>query len=275
VLILIPIFLVGCTSSSVRNNQADTLSTSGGFEKEIVKTSHFYLLTYQKISESNQIVSIYIEGDGLAYLDSYRPSLNPTPIDPVSLKLAVLDPSPNVLYIARPCQYVPREVNPNCQNEYWTSKRYSPEVVESINETIDKIKNNNKLQDVRLIGFSGGGSVAAILAATRTDVIDLRTVAGNLDTTKFTRLHNTSPLTGSLNPVDYADKLKDIPQIHFIGADDDIVPIEVVYSYQEKIKKFDPDLHCVTTQSFANTSHTEGWEDIWKKSILQVVACRN
>ena len=119
------------------------------------------------------------------------------------MKLAVIDSSPNVLYIARPCQYVPREENPNCQTDYWTFKRYAPEVLESINEVIEMYIKNNQLRGVRLVEYSGGGTLAAILAATRNDVIDLRTVAGNLDIDYFAQLHKASPLTGSLNRIDY------------------------------------------------------------------------
>jgi len=132
--------LTSCNNLAIRNNKADNFAISAGFNKVIVITKQFKLFTFQKINNDDSHLTIYIEGDGLAYLDRYRPSLNPTPTGPISLKLAVLDPTPNVLYIARPCQYVPREENPACNFEYWTFKRYAPEVLVSINETIDLVK---------------------------------------------------------------------------------------------------------------------------------------
>jgi hypothetical protein len=273
--ISVMILLIACNSPSVRNNKADTLAISGEFSKEIINTSHFQILSYQKITERNQSVSIYIEGDGLAFLDRYQVSLNPTPINPVSLRLAILDMLPNVVYIARPCQYIPMENNPKCDTEYWTIKRYAPEVIASINEAIDIINKNNRLEGIRLVGYSGGGTVAAILAATRNDVIDLRTVAGNLDTNAFAQVHNASPLSGSLNPIDYVDQLKDIPQIHFIGSDDDIVPAEVVNSYISEVKKVDSGLHCIFTQTFPDVSHTDGWESVWKQNLRREIRCND
>ena len=51
------------------------------------------------------MVNIYIEGDGRAWLNKNRPSLDPTPKNSLALKLAEIDPAPNVIYLARPCQY--------------------------------------------------------------------------------------------------------------------------------------------------------------------------
>jgi len=126
-----------------------------------------------------------------------------------------------------------------------------------------------------LVGYSGGGTLAAILAATRSDVMDLRTVAGNLDISEFIRVHNASPLSGSLNPVDYVNRLKDIPQFHFIGADDDIVPAEVVSSYIREVERVDSGLRCIYTQSFPGVSHTDGWESVWKQNLKREISCND
>ena len=42
-------------------------------------------------------------------------------------------------------------------------------------------------------------------------------------------------MNGSLNPADYADTLRGVPQLHFIGGDDSIVPTHVARSYGEKL----------------------------------------
>ena len=230
--ILFLILLSACSSPAVRTEKAEAMAIAGGFTKAVIKTSHFQILSYHKLKENNEIATIYIESDGYAFAGRHRISLNPTPKNPLSLNLALLDKSANVIYIARPCQYIPLKSNPNCQPEYWTIKRYSQEVIEAVNDVIDEYKNNHNLKQIRLVGFSGGGTVAALIAAQRDDVIDLRTMAGNLDTVAFTNHHNVSPLSGSLNPKDFADKLYQVPQIHFIGEKEEIIPLSIAESYR-------------------------------------------
>ena len=52
-------------------------------------------------------VHVYIEGDGYAWATTTDPSDDPTPINPLALRLAAVDDAPNVLYLARPCQFRP------------------------------------------------------------------------------------------------------------------------------------------------------------------------
>lgn len=70
----------------------------------------------------------------------------------------------------------------------------------------------------------GGGMVSALVAARRDDVLRLVTVAGNLDTHAWARLHRISPLTGSLNPSEARAQLAHLRQVHFSGATDQVVP---------------------------------------------------
>ena len=71
-----------------------------------------------------------------------------------------------------------------------------------------------------------------MVAARRDDVVRLVTVAGNLDHQIWTQRLKVSPLTGSLNPVDYWEKLVNIPQLHLVGGKDTSVPLFVAESYQ-------------------------------------------
>ncbi len=49
------------------------------------------------------------------------------------------------------------------------------------------------------------------MAARRSDVELLVTVTANLDTGMWTEHHDVTPLTGSLNPVNYAGALRAVP----------------------------------------------------------------
>ena len=215
-------FLSGCAGVEKLAQEANRMAIAHGFEKSLIQTRHFLLTAYVRLWQPAGSASIYIEGDGHAFERRYRVSKNPTPVNPVGLKLALEDTSPNVIYIARPCQYIPVEKDTNCHRDYWTAKRYAPEVIEAMGEAINFLKQEEGIKKVRLIGYSGGGAVAAILAAQRDDVIDLRTVAGNLDIAMFARHHEVTPLSGSLNPADFARALIHVPQVHFVGDEDEI-----------------------------------------------------
>jgi len=253
---------------------AKALAIEHGFQKSIIKTKDFLLMTYTRFQKEGFPVSVYIEGDGYAYAGRHRVSPNPTPKNPMGLKLALVDTFQNVIYIARPCQYVPIKDDPNCHQDYWTAKRYASEVMDATNEAINILKHKLGFKQIRLIGYSGGGTVAAILAATRNDVVDLRTVAGNLDIELFARHHEVTPLIGSMNPIDFADTLINIPQIHFVGENDDIITETITNSYLDKLMEYDPNLRCVQVQRISGVSHAKGWETVWQIYVDEVVGCK-
>ena len=82
---------------------------------------------------------------------------DPTPHGTLVRELAFGDNSPNVIYLARPCQYVK---SPICSKRHWTTARFSPEVINAEYEAIKNIASNNP---VILIGFSGGAQVAGLV----------------------------------------------------------------------------------------------------------------
>jgi hypothetical protein len=260
---LIILFLGACGGIDKRIEQANILSHGTGFQRSVVETSFFNIVMFSKLGSKPEQLTVYIEGDGYAFIDRNRPSRNPTPKDPVSLKLALLDGAENVIYLARPCQYMRSGEDPNCAVEYWTDKRYAAEVLKAFTQVLDGLKQSKEAKKFRLVGYSGGATIATILAATRTDVVDLRTVAGNLDITTFTREHKLSRMTGSLNPIDYANSLYQVPQVHYIGSDDKVVTKAIYEHYLAAIKRYDPLATCVQTLTVKATSHAKGWQQFW------------
>jgi pimeloyl-ACP methyl ester carboxylesterase len=176
---------------------------------------------------------IYIEGDGFAWRNRRTPSRNPTPKTPVALELAMKHNVENeaAVYLARPCQYIELKTQPACETKYWTSHRFAPEVIQSTDAAINQLKEKHNAAQIKLVGYSGGGAVAALVAAKRDDVIELVTIAGNLDIEAWAGHHDISPLSGSLNPADFWQNLADIPQTHYVGEDDKIVPPSIAQSY--------------------------------------------
>ena len=261
--LLICIITSGCNNVETRIETADSLAMGTGLTKTILQTKLFKLVSYKSVLKQNAIATVYIEGDGLAWLSRNRVSSNPTPINPVALKLALIDNTDNVIYIARPCQYVDLTEESQCISDYWTTKRIALEVINSFGEAIDQVKQQNDITKIRLVGFSGGGTVAAILAATRDDVVDLRTVAANLDIDQFTETHKVSRMLGSINPIKYSKTLSRIPQIHFTGRLDKVILSAITESYINQLKVHDANLKCVQTIQVDDASHTKGWELPW------------
>ena len=104
-LIAIAFLLSGCGTTN-RQTNVDALTKIAGLTSENLQTKTFVLRALSKTTAPVNILRVYIEGDGFAWVNRTTPSDDPTPRNPLGLKLAAADPSPNVLYLARPCQYV-------------------------------------------------------------------------------------------------------------------------------------------------------------------------
>lgn len=222
---------------SERADIADRVARTAGLTKFYVPAGRFELVGYRRFAGSpGGNLTVYIEGDGLAYLQENVVSRDPTPRDPVSLRLAARDPEANVAYLARPCQYQTRAYLSRCDYAYWTTSRFAPEVVASTDSAIDALKKASGAARVRLVGYSGGGVLAALITARRVDVASLVTVASPLDHATWTRLGGYSPLSGSLDPMRSATATAGVPQRHFVGEDDELVPIAAIRPFVERVR---------------------------------------
>jgi len=263
------IFLSGCSSIAPvgdRIELASSIAQSSGLISQVYSSSHFSLQGYGRFSKPLAALTVYIEGDGHAW-ERYGPSDDPTPINPLALRLAAADQSVNVLYLARPCQYI----NVNCSVKYWTSHRMAKEVISSYREILSKVITDHNIERLRLVGFSGGGGVVALLAAemhTEDNIVDIRTVAGNLDHRLWTKQLALIPMAGSLNPADIAEQIRDLPQRHFIGVNDRVIPASIYESFKSRSLA----RKCVN-KSVHQASHVRGWAELWVELYQLPVAC--
>ena len=257
---------VACTSTpsqQMRKTLAQRLAVQHGWSKVAIETNHFTLQAFMPNALSQvDVLTIYIEGDGQAWRSAYSPSTNPTPNNPLALKLAVLDTG-SAAYLARPCQYTEENQSKNCVQKYWTSHRFSAEVIASTNQAIDQIKAKFGAQKLILVGYSGGGAIAVLAGAKRSDVIKLVTVAGNLNHALWTKQRHLSPLSGSLNPIDAWMNLQKIPQQHYVGGLDTIINESIVRSYARQFKISD-NFNISILPSF---DHHCCWESIWSNLV--------
>jgi hypothetical protein len=250
----------GCQISQYRHKLASQISQER-FEPVVYHTQPFDILAWEQPNlHPITKLRIYIEGDGLAWVNRYQPSSNPTPTDPIALRLAVADSTSKVLYLARPCQYVPL-TDPPCNTLIWTEHRFHPDVLNSYQQVLDQMKQKWQIRSFELVGFSGGGVIAALLAAHRSDVDLLITVAAPLSLNVWVSYHQISPLTGSLDPVNFVTALKKIPQCHFVGKKDRVVPQQIVEDYQAQLDSKQSRIF------LEETSHERGWVDHWTQLL--------
>jgi hypothetical protein len=201
------------------------------FTADNVTARPFRLLSLRR-GTASATATVYIEGDGRAWPGRFQPPGDPTPERPLSLLLANADPSPLVLYLGRPCQYLDPVELKDCSVRYWITHRFADEVIQSYTSALDELRDRYGIQHFRLVGYSGGGVIAARLAAERNDVMELATIAAPLSLHEWTRRHGVTPLAGR-DTLDSAPLLRErgIRNQHWIGQNDRIVTADLVAGF--------------------------------------------
>lgn len=266
----LPLWLASCASiptPAERREHADRLASASGWQAVILPAGAFDLLSYLPVHHRQEThLTVYIEGDGFAWASPRRPSDDPTPREPLALRLALAHPGGNAAYLARPCQFV-RAKRAACLQRYWTQARYAEDVVVSIRLAIDQLKRRFGAQRLTLVGYSGGAAVAALVAQRSGDVGQLITVAGNLDHAGWSHHHRLDPLAESLNPADHADKLAGLAQIHFIGGSDAVIPPDIAYRWPLPFRG----RHDANLRVIEGYDHRCCWSEHWPQHYEEAV----
>lgn len=254
--------LMGGCGIQARHQHGPDLVSTAGWQWRTIPAGPFDLAAASRPAHVHITAEVplivYIEGDGLAYLSASRPAQDPTPVDPVALRLALAHPGEGpVAWLARPCQYTAGR--PACGPAYWTDARWAPEVVDSSGWALDQLKREAGVARLVLVGYSGGGALAALLAERRNDVDALVTIAANLDLDSWVRAHDLAPLTRSLNPAAAAAALAALPQIHISGGRDTVVGRDVLKAFMDRLPATAP----ARVLDIPDQDHGGGWADIW------------
>ena len=179
---------------------------------------------------------VLIEGDGAAWQNGLPPR-DPTPRRSLPDRLERSVPSGvAVLYLARPCQYAPGgQMPPACHPRLWTTDRFTPALV----TLYDRLITAHLAQGQKpvLVGYSGGGVLAAALAARRNDTAGLITLAAPIDLARWTEVHAIAPVSG---PAPMPEILTGIARIRgpvllLFGSEDRIVPQAAVDRLRRKL----------------------------------------
>lgn len=265
-----------CTyTQEEREITADRIARPAFMVERHLAAGPFVLYAWERMHERYQPATIYIEGDGPfedpKYAAQVGVALNsPTPRNPVGLNLAAMDRSKNLGWLGRPCQYLPPERKSMCNAEYYGQKgRYAPEVLESYQAALDEMKKRYRLTEFTLVGYGGGAAIAAALAGTRSDVSCLKTVAGVLDTRAYSVAQSVPLAWNSINPVTFAEQLKRVPQVHYVGGYDTHVPASVYQSYRQIVD----DGTDYDTIFVNDAGHDYAWVEQWPGLLTRSAEC--
>ena len=224
-------------------------------------------------------LTIYVEGDGAAWHSRQIPPSDPTPKNPIAAYLAVADPHFLVAYIGRPCMYLQAEQLKQCSAELWTDARFGKEALALSNQAIDDLIRHvkelgllkpSRQYSLNLVGYSGGGVLATLMAAQRTDVACLVTLASPLDIEVWAKLQRVAPLVQSYNPAHPEVRLSQVRQMHWFGAEDRVVPPQAIGRY----RNWNPLLEREQViQILPNFNHRNYWIRDWP--TLKDKSCLN
>jgi alpha/beta superfamily hydrolase len=286
-LLTVLLILTGCAGSltrlepASRKAQAEELAQSAGFSRVVWSSTPHPLWSYTRLTSaaSSEVIYVYIEGDGVLQINQYGQSYlsnDPTPSPQLPLMLAAwhaqFAPQDSVVYMARPCQFTHYTREDKCIQMDWLKGRYGPKVVESFSTALDGLR--AKVQrDVKfhLVGYSGGGTIAMLLANTREDIAQVTTLAANLDHETFFRLHQETYPPEPFDLIARPEKVAGTPQLHVVGGSDPIVPESIVQAYKSKLSAKGV-LRGVEVERIEGQNHhnVPGWQKVWQQVLPQL-----
>jgi pimeloyl-ACP methyl ester carboxylesterase len=250
-----------CAACAVLQSPAEntrSLARHAGFTELPLADSR--LTAYLRRGETSrpESVTIYVESDGAPWRLPDEPPADPTPLKPFVMRMAIADSSTPTAYLSRPCQYLSQTARHDCDPRLWMQARFSGEAVAATNQAVDQIKTSTGARTVNLVGYSGGGAMAVLVAARRNDVNCLVTIAAPLDTNAWTDALGVSRLEMSLNPVDAAGELRGVRQTHFRGLRDKLVSPATVNRFIERAKP-------ATVVDKPDFDHQCCWSEEWRE----------
>ena len=241
-------------------HSANTFAEHMNFEKQIEPGSYFRHVVYRNARTTpNDTLHVYIEGDGTPYWEPDLIATDPTPRNPLMLRLMALDAAPSI-FLGRPC-YFALYRDRACAPLFWTLRRYGPEVLDSMESVLRSQIQSSGATRIELIGHSGGGTLAVLLAQRINSVSHVVTIGANLDIDAWCELHHFTPLLGSLNPSDQPPQRKNLQTTHWVGQNDTNTPPALLQTAAYKRGE--------AVRVIPNFDHNCCWEKVWRNILSE------
>jgi hypothetical protein len=248
-----------CTGSKLQGER--TADRAGLEALQLIGDPFVHKAYFGGGSRRSDSLHVYLSGDGSPWIGRTRIAKDPTPRNPVALRLMALDPNPR-LYLGRPC-YDGMVKSKGCNPALWTSARYSETVVRSMAAALQDFIDSKGIDKVVLIGYSGGGVLAWLLAERLPQVRTLVTIAANLDIDAWAARHQYTRLGDSLNPAERGPLPGRVAQLHLVGSRDTNVPPSLVRAAltaidsEHRLRVLDADHRCC-------------WESHWPQVLAAI-----
>lgn len=239
----------------------DQTAASLGLQREEVLGKGFQHILYWRKGGSHQALHVYLDGDGTPMVAG-RPADDPTPRNPLMLRLLSLDPGPAV-YVGRPC-YHGLAATAGCSSDMWCTARYSERVVSSLAAAIRGIMTARGHDRISFFSHSGGGTLAMLLAERFPETRTIVTIAANLDIDAWAVHHGIPRLQASLNPALRPPIQDSVVQLHYVGSRDEIVPPTLI---APSVKGANAEFILV-----GGYDHLCCWTELWPAILSKVVS---
>jgi hypothetical protein len=240
-------------------DRADALARKAGFDRQVERGKDFRHVVYRnRATSTDGSLHVYIEGDGTPYWQPDMVAVDPTPRNTLMLRLMALDPVRSI-YLGRPCYFALYD-DRGCNAVFWTTRRYGPEVLDSMDAVLRAEIARAGATQVELFGHSGGATLAVLLAQRVPAVTRVITLGANLDIAAWTHLHHYGALSGSINPAEETPRRHDLRTLHLVGAMDVNTPPSLVLAAARE-RGNEP------VRVIARFNHVCCWESVWQNVL--------
>lgn len=254
-----------CASCASASLNYDDAAKKLKIARSVINVDKFNLAIYSNALFNNYHggeIHIYLDGDGSPWQrNGLLISDDPTPRQYLVLQLMSLDSAPSIL-IGRPC-YHGFSHDSNCYPLLWTHQRYSETILSAISAAIDTLLKNKEMPKAVFIGYSGGGTLAVLLAEKIPQTRAIITLAGNFDLATWAKLHHYDQLDGSIDPIARPPLDKHIIQMHYAGRLDNNIPLDLTQSYLSKKNRGEIII-------LENADHFTGWNQYWPNILSEI-----
>ncbi|AMK77825.1 MULTISPECIES: alpha/beta fold hydrolase [Methylomonas] len=249
--------LMACTTPSARLHEQ---ATAFGFQALESEAGGFKLTSFTNLPPSaGKRLHVYLEGDGRPWERGQFPTADPTTRTSTVLSLIASDSEP-ALYLGRPC-YNGHAGDPGCSQSLWTGARYGERVVAAMTQTLTEFCTLRGYRKVVLIGHSGGGTLALLIAERLPQTVAVVTLAANYDIDIWADHHGYQRLNDSLNPATRAVKTG-IAEWHLLGRRDNNIPPEL---FQQALRQ-----RPNSNVEIVDADHGHGWQAIWPQMLKRL-----
>lgn len=257
--LLLLLNLAGCGSPAVRLHEQ---AVGFGFNTVELSAGGFVLAAFYRPAEpGGKRLHVYLEGDGRPWEQGLIAAADPTTRASVMLPLMAMDGEPS-LYLGRPC-YNGHAGDPGCDAALWTGARYGEKVITVLAEALQDFCRRYGYREWLLVGHSGGGSLAMLLAKRLPQTRALVTLAGNYDIDAWSDYHGYQRLSGSINPA--AGVNNGIPEWHFLAEHDRNIPPSLFFQALKSRKNS-------RVEIIPGIDHGNGWRQVWPEILSRLAA---